>query len=193
MGRESFHDLWKLVSAMNADGGNSQIHVYGTMGFGKSHILAALAGLLARKGKRVVYLPDCRQMVVHPLVYIQSALLCTFADPPSSAMRAKIRRLKSNDDLLAFCSSIQTPMYFIVDQMNALEAEELNEDSIPNSAKFDLVKLLQEIFLGHLVIKSASANYRTAQYTRQRQLGEEQISMMGGLSEVCVPLICARL
>jgi hypothetical protein len=51
--------------------------VYGTDGYGKFHILAALACLLVRQKETVVYLPDCRAMLREPLEYLRNAL-CGF-------------------------------------------------------------------------------------------------------------------
>lgn len=46
----------------------------------ESHMLAALACLLTKDGRRVVYLPDCRSMLRGPEWYLRSALLLAFAD-----------------------------------------------------------------------------------------------------------------
>jgi hypothetical protein len=61
--------------------------VYGTDGYGKFHILAALACLLVRQKETVVYLPDCRAMLREPLEYLRNALLFAFADSSSSDYR----------------------------------------------------------------------------------------------------------
>jgi DNA replication protein DnaC len=56
MGRDSFSSLWDRVEGM--DGKNertlTEVYMQGPVGFGKSHLLAALVVLLSRKEKYVV-------------------------------------------------------------------------------------------------------------------------------------------
>jgi hypothetical protein len=184
MGRQRFSDLWHDIQSLGYPGG-SQLYIQGTMGYGKSHILAALACLLHRNGSRVVYLPDCRQMLTDPLPYFQSALLCTFSDPTLSSKRDEIRRLTSLDDVLGFCRRLgKLRVHFIVDQINALESEGENQDNQPNGGKAALSVFLQKLYIGHNSITSASANYRTALHMEQKQTGEKKMRLMGGMSEV---------
>jgi DNA replication protein DnaC len=63
MGRVAFSDIWSAVHTFKVEEGFSDLHIHGTMGYGKSHILTVLAGLLSRLGKRTVYLPDCRWLL----------------------------------------------------------------------------------------------------------------------------------
>lgn len=39
------------------------IYVYGTSGYGKSYLLTALVLALIKRGKRVIYFPDCQALV----------------------------------------------------------------------------------------------------------------------------------
>ncbi|KAF8333265.1 hypothetical protein F5887DRAFT_994782 [Amanita rubescens] len=183
MGRERFGSLWDKVQSFRLGSGSSQLFLYGNMGSGKSHMLAALACLLFHLGKRPVYLPDCRQMLTNPLPYIQSAMLCSFADPSSLARRDEIRSFQNMDDASKFCGNLNTRLYFIVDQINALEQEEINADPVSNSAKQDLWAFLRKIAVGHYRITSASANYKTFRHTKQKQTTEIKMSMMGGMSK----------
>jgi hypothetical protein len=186
MGRERFSDVWKEINAMVQGIGFPQLYIHGTMGYGKSHILAALACLLARTGRPTVYIPDCRQAAADPLPYIQSALLCTFTGPLWSARRDLIRSLMSTDDVLNFCRGLAKTnrLYFIVDQINALESEAPEKDQLTNAQKEALRKLLSQLYIGHYSVTSSSANYRTAMHMHQKQTGETKIEMMGGFSEV---------
>ena len=55
MGREMFSQIWSTWLAVKDDDQRYRaIYVYGTQGYGKSYMLAALACLLARQGERVV-------------------------------------------------------------------------------------------------------------------------------------------
>lgn len=47
----------------------------GTVGYGKSHMLAALVLLLIMEGEGVVYLPDCRAMLGSLVPYVKAAIL----------------------------------------------------------------------------------------------------------------------
>jgi len=121
---------------------------------------------------------------------MQSAFLCAFVDPSLSAERDRIRHFTSMDDVLGFCRSQGDPrLYFIVDQINALEHEDVNTDTIQNDRKDALATYLQKIYLGHYSITSASANYRTALHMGRKQTGELKMSMMGGMSEVSLLFI----
>jgi len=92
------------------------------------------------------------------------------------------------EDALTFCGNLgETHLYFIVDQINALEQEETNADSVSNHEKDDLRKFLRSITFGHYSITSASANYQTFQRMAQKQTGEIKMSMMGGMSKVRNP------
>ena len=184
MGRESFSAVWSEVNRLKTRGGYTRLYIHGTMGYGKSHILAVLAGLLSRSGKRTVYMPDCRELLGDMVSYLQSALLCAFADPSSSHRRDKIRAFKSQEDIYDFCRTQSEPFYFIVDQKNALEIEGANMDAATNSTKQTAQQFLSQLTAMHYTITSASANYRTALHMAKKQTGERKIPMMGGMSEV---------
>src|SRR5258705_9920619 len=75
MGRECFSQVWKTFGIVKNNPRQRQaIYLFGGKGLGKSHILAALACLLVRKGTQVVYLPDCRAWLFDPLSYLRNAL-----------------------------------------------------------------------------------------------------------------------
>ncbi|KAF8450160.1 hypothetical protein BGX38DRAFT_511381 [Terfezia claveryi] len=52
--------------------------LHGTLGAGKSHLLAALTCVLRKEGMRVVYLPDCRGLLDNPFQYLRHALRLAF-------------------------------------------------------------------------------------------------------------------
>lgn len=186
MGRTVFSLVWRMVNELKVRGGFAELYIYGTMGYGKSHILAVLAGLLSRSSKRTVYLPDCRRLVTDPIGYLQSALLCTFADPSSLHTRDDIRALKSFSNIINFCQ--QEILYFIIDQKNAFdESEDINMDINNNSKKNAVREFLCELTAPHYVITSASADHRTAMHMAEKQTGERKLSLMGGMSEVSKP------
>ena len=182
MGRDQFRILWDSVRSLEIHTGLSRVYLQGTMGYGKSHILAALACLLFRLGYRPVYI-DCRKMLADPLRYIRFALLGAFADPSSSSQRASIRSLGSETEVVKFCNNQSEPMYFILDQKNALDLEDANGDDIYDKWKEPLSYFLVRMTVGHYRITSASANHKTAVHMGRKQTGELKMSMMGGMSE----------
>jgi hypothetical protein len=115
--------------------------------------------------------------------YMHTALLCAFANPSSSDERNKIRALKSQDDIIDFCAG-HVPLYFIIDQMNALDHEGGNMDTVDNRRKAAAQEYLDELTSGHYRITSASANYQTAMHMARKQTGERKLALMGGMSEV---------
>lgn len=183
MGRTAFSELFKTVKKLEIGGGYSQLYIQGTMGYGKSHILAVLAGLLSREGNRVVYLPDCRELARDTMHYMRTALLCAFADPPLSDVRNEIRALQSEDDVVAFCKRNRS-MYFIIDQMNALDREDSNMDTVNNARKDAIQQFLDLLTPGHYQITSASSNHKTAMYMKKKQTNELKMALMGGMSAV---------
>jgi hypothetical protein len=185
MGRVSFTEVWNKVTKLKVRGGYTRLYIQGTTGYGKSHILAVLAGLLSRFGKRAVYL-DCRELLGDMSFYFQSALLCAFADPSLSDSRDEIRACKSQDDITNFCRA-QEALYFIVDQKNALETGGSNIDAVTNSTKEATQRFLSQITATHYTITSVSANYGTALHMAKKQSGDQKMLLMGGMSEVGKP------
>ena len=67
------------------------------------------------------------------MLYIQT-VLCAFANPPLFDVHNEIQALRSQDNVIAFCSQ-HTLTYFIIDQMNALDCEDANMDKEDNEQK----------------------------------------------------------
>ena len=183
MGREVFRELWAGISKMENDGWD-KLFLYGTAGYGKSHMLAALACLLISQGKGVVYLPDCRARLRCFVRYIKQALLLTFSDSPKR--QKQVEKLETEKDIEAFLydHARLERLYFIVDQINALESTAIaNQDIASNAMKTDAAKWLGEFSFAHRLIESASPNYRTFQFMKQKQTNDIKIATQGGLSQ----------
>ena len=183
MGREAFRGVHNTVSSLKTGGGGTRLYIQGTMGYGKSHILAALACLLYRQGKLVVFIPDVRALLLAPLPYITTALLCTFAGPSFKEERKQIRACKSMDDISSFYHGIRSFPYLIVDQINAFELSDPNTDSVSRETKDACRIFINDLSVGSFTITSASANYQTAMHM-EKQTNEIKLSMMGGMSTV---------
>ena len=184
MGREMFREVHKTVSSLKPGGGGTRLYIQGTMGFGKSHILAALACLLYRQGNVVVFIHDVRALLLDPLPYIKSALLCTFAGPSFKEERNRIRACKSMNAISPFYHGIRSFPYLIVDQINALELSDLNTDSVARETKDACRVFINSLSVGSFTITSASANHQTAKYMEKKQTNEIKLPMMGGMSPV---------
>ncbi|GES90603.1 hypothetical protein GLOIN_2v1786107 [Rhizophagus clarus] len=152
--------------------------IYGTIGYGKSYILATIACFLLRTGKRVVYLPDCRELAKDPEDYIKLALILAYADNIEEIN--EISACKTTDDIVAFCKSSE-PLYFIVDQMNALDYR--NNTEIVEGKKVAILDVLNRMTSEHYYVKSSSANNESALYLIQKQTNDRRIELYGGFDE----------
>ena len=186
IGREKFTIIWETWLKIKADTRHRQaIYVYGTKGYGKSHILAALACLLVRKKELVVYLPDCCAMLREPLKYLRNALLFAFVGLSSFDYREWICECEDIEGLANFCMQYkQGQLCFIIDQLNALDPEPKGEDDVSDDRKFWLKELLQRISAGHVLITSASANHKSAMHMAAKDTGDQKISLLGGMTTV---------
>lgn len=184
MGRESFRKVHEVVSSLRPEGGSVRLYIQGSMGFGKSYILAALACLLYRQKKLVVFIPDARALLPDPVPYIKSALLCTFADPSFEKERKRIRACESTDDISSFYHGLQSFPYLIVDQINAFEFSDRNTDSISNEMKKPCHDFINKLSVASYYITSASANYQTAMHMERKQTDEIKLALMGGMTTV---------
>ena len=112
----------------------SALWVYGTRGYGKSHLLAALVYYLSAGKERVVYIPDCRECLKDPIPYFQAAMLFSWAD--DNDMQKEIIRLDTFEKIYHFFKRWEN-IIFVIDQMNAL-VESDNDDSTTAKEKGDL-------------------------------------------------------
>jgi hypothetical protein len=121
MGREKFKELVQELKKVRKSSSNTTLWLYGTQGYGKSHLLAALVCYLAAQDERVVYIPHCREWLRNPIQYIQAAMLFAWADNPT--LQKEIIALSTSDDITRFFQS-QEEVIFVVDQLNALTTNE---------------------------------------------------------------------
>jgi len=119
MSREAFARVWKVWLDVVAQACQHQaIYIYGSRGYGKSHIFATLTCLLVCSSTRVIYIPDCHAMMHDLLQYLQVAFLFTFADPASSTQQENIHQCKAVNNLISFAQWYKTHgrLCFIIDQ-----------------------------------------------------------------------------
>ena len=182
MGRERFHELWAGISKMENDGWD-RLYLYGTAGYGKSHMLAALACLLIKQQKGVVYLPDCRAMLSGFVPYIKVALLLTFGDSPKRQQMVEALKTEKDIEIFLYNHARLERLYFIVDHINALEPTAADQDKRSNHKKSHVASWLGKFSFGHCLIESASPSYRNFRYLKQDQTNAIKIVTQGGLSK----------
>ncbi|EXX67380.1 uncharacterized protein OCT59_004648 [Rhizophagus irregularis] len=178
MGRKEFRNILETINKLRSGTGYMKLFVYGTVGYGKSHILSAIACFLFRTGRRVVFLPDCRQLAVDPVDYTKSALFLAYHD--DDAKINEINSCENFENIVDFCKKLQfkEKLYFIVDQMNALD--ELDNTGVSLKIKQQINKMSNY----HYYIMSFSANNKTIlHYLMQKQTGELKIKLYGGFNE----------
>ena len=178
MGRLKFAELYKLMQGSNFLAGYEKIYLHGTSGSGKSHILAALVCRLICERKRVVYIPDCSLLLADFTLVIRSALRFAFYD---SEPHLTFLESADKEDLFTFCAG-QTDVYFVVDQLNALELGGRN--AYLDDVKKDVMGYLLKMKLGHKYIFSASASEQSNREYNLKQSGITVIPINGGLTEV---------
>ena len=194
----TFHGrvIWKTLynAAKNMDPRqNNRLHLHGTLGAGKSHMLAALVCQLIKDGTRVAYLPDCCELLLHepPLLYIIPALYITFHRDPElqkellDLSKAHLDGADLEWRLLRLCNlaaQLGKPILFIIDQANALD--DGIHDRVSNDKKNDVRRLLDGISSQHMKIASSTANYAAAKYDEFRSTSESRLNFNMGLNAV---------
>ena len=133
-GRQPFSGVYNRVNALDFNR-SRMLYIHGSLGVGKSYILAALACLLKKQKRRVVYMPDTRAMLRFPFWHMHSALLLAYADDPSST--EELRSATSLSDLVEFAeqSAATERAYNIIGQFNALDVQDPSEDRNDNDKK----------------------------------------------------------
>ncbi|PKK58149.1 hypothetical protein RhiirC2_796786 [Rhizophagus irregularis] len=179
MGRTKFEQVLEDINKLRPRS-YMKLFIYGTVGYGKSHILTAIACFLFRTRRRVVFLPDCRQLAVDPVEYIKLALFLTYENDD-----VKISEINACEDfcqIIKFCKSLEEKLYFIVDQMNALD--EGDNTGISLEKKRQIRENLDKMVDNHFYIMSSSANNKTMLHLMAKQTGELKIKLFGGFDEV---------
>ena len=85
-----------------------------------------------------------------------------------------------------FCDDLagKVPIYFLIDQVNALDPTDQTGDRISNVQKEAVRNLLDWITTGHIKIQSGTGNYGHGRGDMVREASEEMMSFYGGLDDV---------
>lgn len=184
VGREKFTTLVDEFECLRKDGSKTRLIVYGTRGYGKSHLLAALVCLLAAGKTHVVYVPDCRSLMKRQVRYMKAAMLFAWADDTSK--QQAILALDSLEAMAGFLEkqSKTSDIVFVIDQLNALETEE-DDDQDTTHEKSKLRQWLNGLLsLKKKGILSTSANNHKILGGSNRQDDYKIMYTYGGLTKV---------
>ena len=77
IGREKFRTLIYEVKCLYKDNSKTYLIIYGTRGYRKSYLLAALIYLLVARKIHVIYIPNCRELIKRQVRYIKAVILFT--------------------------------------------------------------------------------------------------------------------
>jgi len=178
MGREKFADLINEFEGIRHDPGYTALYVYGTRGYGKSHLLAALVCVLTAREVKVVYIPDCREFSQDPVQHMITAMLFAWADDESK--QRDIVALETQEDIYQFLIG-QEDVVFVIDQLNALQ---IRKDDEYADEKKQLYRWLGRLRTFKKAILSSSANNHTFLSEAMKQSSEKMMFVYGGLTEV---------
>jgi hypothetical protein len=174
MGRTKFKELLhELMYVRESD--NYTVWLYGTQGYGKSHLLAALVCYLAAQDERVVYIPHCRQLLEDPVGYLQTAMLFAWADDITT--QKIIMTLNTEDQVKDFFNSPKVKnAIFVVDQLNGMN-DDLEEGKRLKRWLIRCASRFKKVF-------SSSANYVDYLKQPRRQNSPRVLHVYGGLTGV---------
>ena len=182
MGREKFPTLLDAVKTLQGPTKHWHgYHLYGTIGYGKSHLLAALVCYLIAADKRVVYIPDCRAYIRSPVDYIQAAILFTWGAREDSDIQNRIMSMESLEDVKKIFND-QPDIFFVVDQLNAFDSD--SSQTYDNAELKKLFSWIEIWTADRRYIYSASANNKTQSWMQGKQTGAKLIFVYGGFNAV---------
>ena len=192
VGREKFAELVDAIDVLETTHWRGYLF-YGTIGYGKSHLLAMLACYLISAGKRIIYIPDCRECAWRPVDYLKAAMLLAWGRREDSAMRQKLLALDTTEAISQFFGAqSSTKIIFLIDQMNALEMDPSGIDGLNDATKTTIYMWIRECVAPHKYIFSASANNRNRYWLTGKQTGARQLLVYGGFSAVCPYTRCVE-
>ncbi len=161
-------------------GKKRKLLIYGTSGWGKSHLLAAFTCFQRRNGVPVVYFPDCKQLLdSNPLNYIRRALISACIS--ESEVLANVLECTEESHYEIICQTLSKETIFVADQWNALELEGVDP---LKSEKNKWRAFLDSIAQNHVLVLGASANNYTQARIFTKNLDLTPLILQGGFDDV---------
>ena len=179
IGRTKFKELLEKLKEVRKSRSYTTVWLYGTQGYGKSHLLAVLVCYLAAQDEQVVYIPDCREWLRDPVGSIRVAMLFAWADDITT--QKEIMILNTEDEIETFFEC-QKNVIVVVDQLNALT--ESNGSSEEIKRRRQLYSWLMRFTFKHTVVFSSSANYKEYLESSKEQTSNCVVRVYGGLDRV---------
>jgi len=185
MGREIFAEVYQVVSNMSRRTGKIY-SLQGSSGTGKSHILAALACLLVKEGKRVVYLPNAKVLAAMMVVYTKEALKLTYAD--DEELFRRIQGFSLTVEVLQFIQEREEQgeeLYIICGQMDTLRRFPDTADANGPRVQDEALTSILQLSMWHNFIWSASGNCWASSDTALQTSGARHLLLRQGYNRVC--------
>ena len=188
VGREKFPEIVDAIPNYVDFRRPLKLNIYGTMGYGKSHILAALACYFTCLDRPVVYIPNSGSLVSNFVTHMKLAFLSACAHPSRRHYWPEILNIQSVEDAITFGQRTDEDFLFIVDQLDAMDVNQTGTDPDDRRAAASALERLMTSMDGRVIIKSASANSRS--YERIKNSRQEaKFFLFGGMSEVSPSLV----
>jgi len=179
VGREIFPTLLRSLRLVQKNPSYKRLWVYGTRGYGKSHLLAALVCYMSALGEHVIYVPDCRSWLDDPAGVFKAALMFAF---PDKTTQDKILTLDTRMKLQNFVHA-QENVLFVIGQMNAISSKTEDTETL-RLRKLNLSDWLIELIPPHKAVLSSSANNRDYLMTQNKENYNYTMNAYGGLTQV---------
>jgi hypothetical protein len=180
VGRERFTELLDLFQIVQQKRDPSALWVYGTNGYGKSHLLAAFVCYLVARKEQVIYIPDCRACINNPVAYVRAAMLFAWADDPT--IQDEIITLNTWEMIHRFFKRHKKSI-FIIDHMDVFEELDYGEYK-DGGLKVETYRWLMLCQAGHPAVLSTSADYQTYLQQRIKESTEDTMHVYSGFTTV---------
>ncbi|KAF3927795.1 hypothetical protein ABW20_dc0101035 [Dactylellina cionopaga] len=191
IGRTAFAGLVATTyNLIDGSGGNAEHHhIDGSLGWGKSHILAALVCVLLKNRIKVIYLPHYSDYIHVGIDYLKDAIYLTYAQEEEKLQQ--VAAAHSFAKIKEFLNSEKERgerIVFIIDGVDNFDVTDSNENFVTGKTKVNLKEALYKIACQHIFIRSASANVQSLQHAQKEQTYiygmEGGVFYFGGLSKI---------
>lgn len=192
-GREILRGIYEEVIALDLRKGYSMYYLHGSLGLGKSHMLAALVLALFKEKRKVVFLPDCRALARSFLATLKDGLALTYAYFDDEEALHGCLGCRTPTQLVEWCvkrstSKKREQLFFVVDQINVLDTDSDSVNSVSSRTREECADLLAVLEQRHILIFSSSGNYLHGLKEFNKPGSQQRRSVFGGLSEVEFPI-----
>lgn len=187
MGRAYFADVYAHYKAYTDDtSGSRRLVVYGPQGSGKTLCLSALACLLTRLGRYVIYVPSCYLLTLNFVGVIQDALYMALP----SDLHSAVDTAKTPEALIELVGDFkEDDLVFILPEWDALfpRYASARENSSANSAQDWLTCMIRR----HYSICSISASAANWSDVKSLEDSPNIFNIVGGFNDVSLFLCSA--